>query len=225
MFNDFDTNSEDDSLSIQPTKKKKEEHVEMKSEVVHSSLEYHTIKVPPMVEYKNIDSYCERRGEKFLSDAVPSVSSVGCISSPVVLRTPQPSLPDTPSPSSEYLPFCFFSIEELSLVKSLKNWNNVKVCPVGTVDYNTFDMNECYLNSLGESGSWKILLNVSSLEVNPAPHTTLQVYGMLSIQEENPIINVFFVRNLRTADLSLFVESNRLMQKYVPRSIHVRKNV
>lgn len=211
--------SQDESVLDQAKKKRKE--FEKKCEVVHSSLDYHTIKVPPLVEYKSIDSYCEKKGEKLLSGSDVLFPSLSSISSPVVFRTPQPPQPNTRLPHRDCHPYGFFSVQELSFVKDLTNWTNLKVTSLGILDY-TSSSKQWHLVSKEEDESCEVLLDVSDdFKAKLISQDLQQVYGILSIHEGKPKIIVDFFRNLGSTDLLLFIESYKLMQKYVPKSIKV----
>lgn len=215
MFSDFDTDSEDESMLDQAKKKRKE------CEVVHSSLDYHSIKVPPLVEYTSIESYCEQKGEMLVSGSGAVFPNLRSISSPVVFKTPQPPQPAvTRLPHTPCHPYGFFSLQELSCVQVLTNWTNLKVCTLGLLDY-TVSTKECHLVANEEDESCKLLLEVSDFKAKLTSQELQQVYGILSIHEGKPKIIVNFFRNLGSTDLHLFVESYKLMQKYVPKSIKV----
>lgn len=202
MFSDFNTDSEDESEIDQVKKKRKE------CEVVHSSLDYRSIKVPLMVEYNSIDSYCEKKGENL---------QVASISSPVVFRTPQP---DSRLPRTARHPYEFFSVQELSFVKVLTNWINLKVCSFGTLDY-VSNTKKWHLVSKQGDESFNVVLYVSDDKAQLVSQDLQQVYGILSIYEGKPQIVVEFFRNLRSTDLFLFAESYKLLGKYLPKSIQV----
>uniref|UniRef100_A0A1B6I8M4 Uncharacterized protein n=1 Tax=Homalodisca liturata TaxID=320908 RepID=A0A1B6I8M4_9HEMI len=211
-------------LTCEPKPKKKKLTKPQDSEVIHSSLGYSSFKVPPLVEYKSIDGYCETKPGISLSvssdSAISAPSTSGLnnlqsISSPVVFKSPKTLAIKRVPHSSESKPFMFFSVEDLSLVKSLKHWTNTKVCPVGLVMYNCTDQ-QCYLHSVMEKGQWSILLDTSLLLEIPNLETLLQIFGTLEVVNGLSRVKVNFYRNLGSVDLPLFVESYKLMQKYVP---------
>lgn len=202
--------SEDESDLDQAKKKRKG------CEVVHSSLDYHTIKVPPLVEYKSIDSYCEKKGVLSSDTVFPSLSS---ISSPVVFKTPKPPQPVTRLPHRDCHPYGFFSVQELSFVKALTNWTSLKVCSLGILDYKS-STKQWHLISKEEDESCEVLLDISDdFKAKLVPQELQQVYGVLRIHEGKPKIIVDFFKNVGSSDLHLFAESYKLMQKYVPKSI------
>lgn len=202
--------SEDESDLDQAKKKRKG------CEVVHSSLDYHTIKVPPLVEYKSIDSYCEKKGVSSSDTVFPSLIS---ISSPVVFRTPKPPQPVTRLPHRDCHPYGFFSVQELSFVKALTNWTSLKVCSLGILDYKS-STKQWHLVSKEEDESCEVLLDISDdFKAKLVPQELQQVYGVLRIHEGKPKIIVDFFKNVGSSDLHLFAESYKLMQKYVPKSI------
>lgn len=202
--------SEDESDLDQAKKKRKG------CEVVHSSLDYHTIKVPPLVEYKSIDSYCEKKGVSSSDTVFPSLSS---ISSPVVFKTPKPPQPVTRLPHRDCHPYGFFSVQELSFVKALTNWTSLKVCSLGILDYKS-STKQWHLVSKEEDESCEVLLDISDdFKAKLVPQELQQVYGVLRIHEGKPKIIVDFFKNVGSSDLHLFAESYKLMQKYVPKSI------
>uniref|UniRef100_A0A1B6G485 Uncharacterized protein n=1 Tax=Cuerna arida TaxID=1464854 RepID=A0A1B6G485_9HEMI len=221
----FDSDiQEDGDLTCEPKPKKKKPTKPQDSEVIHSSLGYSSFKVPPLVEYKSIDAYCETKPGISLSDSSdsafnsPSTSGLNnlqSISSPVVFKSPKTASRKKEPHSSGSKPFMFFSIEELSLVKSLKHWTNTKVCPVGLVMCNFTDQ-QCYLQSVMEKGQWNILLDTSLLPEIPNLKTLLQIFGTLEVINGLSRVKVNFYRNIGCVDLPLFVESYKLMQKYVP---------
>lgn len=202
--------SEDESDLDQAKKKRKG------CEVVHSSLDYHTIKVPPLVEYKSIDSYCEKKGVSSSDTVFPSLSS---ISSPVVFKTPKPPQPVTRLPHRDCHPYGFFSVQELSFVKALTNWTSLKVCSLGILDYKS-STKQWHLVSKEEDESCEVLLDISDdFKAKLVPQELQQVYGVLRIHEGKPKIIVDFFKNVGSSDFHLFAESYKLMQKYVPKSI------
>lgn len=212
--------SEDESELDQAKKKRKE--CEKKCEVVHSSLDYHTIKVPPLVEYKSIDSYCEKKGVmRLLSSSDTAFPSLSSISSPVVFKTPQPPQPVTRLPHRDCHPYGFFSVQELSFVKALTNWTSLKVCSLGILDYKS-STKQWHLVSKEEDEICELLLDVSDdFKAKLVSQDLQQVYGVLRIHEGKPKVIVDFFRNLGSSDVLLFVESYKIMQKYVPKSIKV----
>jgi len=218
MFDVEFPEDEDESVADTPVFKKPKLFYSDDPRSLHSSLKYTSIKAPPLVEYKSVNDYCDTDIKKFLfpspNSSSSGISHVQSISSPIVLKSP--TVKDKKVVSSKYSkPYAFYSVEELSLVQSLKYWENTKVCPVGVVRLN-HDNRGFYLHSHQEQGCWQILLDTSLMKELPKLDKLIQVFGFLKVDQERPCVKVNFCRNLDNVDLPLLVESYKLMQKYVP---------
>lgn len=213
----FDSNEEKavDKHDInEPSLKKRKLDKLYESTLIHSSLEYKTIRAPPLVAYKSIDSYCENNyGQSYKTPSTSDLRDLQSISSPILLKTPKKQSFKKVL-HEEAMPYTLFTVEELSLVKCLKNWFNVKVSAVGNVSHDTTTQ-KCYLNSVRECGQWSLLLDTSLLEEIPKLEQLLQVYGTLTMNGEEPCVKLCFIRRLPWVNLSLYHDSYRLMQKHI----------
>uniref|UniRef100_A0A1B6KAW6 Uncharacterized protein n=1 Tax=Graphocephala atropunctata TaxID=36148 RepID=A0A1B6KAW6_9HEMI len=232
MFDRGIQENEDEYLVYEPEPKKRKLTKLHKSDLIHSSLSYNSFKAPPLIEYKSIGGYCESKPGKSLlvssdnavnSPSTSGLNNVQSISSPIVFKSPKiPAEKKRPHVSGAK-PFVFFSVEELSLVKCLKHWANNKVCAVGLVIYDREDQ-QSYLQSVMEKGHWKISLDTSLLLEIPNLEKLLQIFGVLEIINGSSRVKVNFYRNLVSVNLPLFVESYKLMQKYIPEFVGHTEN-
>lgn len=223
MFSSDSSDDENTVLNSQLCLKKRKLLAPTKPISIHSSLNYSPIKAPPIVEYKSVDSYCEKNlGKSLLPshgskvESTSDIKKVSSISSPVLLKVPKKPAANKALVSSCYEPpYTFFSLEELSLVHCLKNWANTKVCPIGQAKFDSISQ-KCELHSVMEKRSWKVSLDVSLLNEIPKLNTVIQIFGNLEIISEQPVVKIDFYRCLGSVDIDLFVTSYRMMQEHIP---------
>lgn len=218
MFNSVVYDEMDQNYVTEPNPKRKKLDQLYTSKLIHSSLEYRSIKAPPCVVYKSLDSYCENNcgNSLFSTYNTPSTSSLKnlqSVSSPIILKTPRGQQVKKVL-NEESMPHILFTVEELSLVKSLNNWTNTKVSAVGQISLDTTTQ-KCYLNSVCESGQWSLMLDTLLLAEIPKLQQLLQVYGLLVINGAQSCMKVYFTRSLSWVELPLFVNSYTLMQKQI----------
>lgn len=196
-----------------PVEKKFKIDTHCKTKQVHSSLGYESIRAPPLVVYKSVNSYFERNYGPSLALSTSGVNGVQSVSSPIVFKTP-PAQPGKRLLTETAMPYVWFTVRELSTVKCLKNWSNQKVNVIGQVSFKA-SVNTYYLYTTCEKVQVPLTLDISLLKEIPKLEQLLQLYGTLEIKDSTPFLKVFFTRSLSWVALPQLIESYKLMQNTV----------
>lgn len=116
-------------------------------------------------------------------------------------------------------PFVPFSVEELSLVKSLTCWSNHNIRVIGRISPTADSFSNLWLlSSIGEEGGpFSIEINFKLVNEFPVVHSTIQVFGEIQFSSDSrPVILAKFYRDLSLVDLFYFNKGLEEVKKFVP---------
>jgi len=124
-------------------------------------------------------------------------------------------------------PYVPFSVEEVSLVKTLSVWSNHNVRVIGRASpANNADYNLWSLVSIGEEGGpFSIFVDMKLVNF-PSPDCLIQVFGELQILKNNPtpIILAKFFRDFSSVDIFYHSKAVEELKKYIPHFIDRRNS-
>jgi hypothetical protein len=106
------------------------------------------------------------------------------------------------------------AIEELSKVKCLKNWANVKVRVLGRII-----LPSTLVSVFEHDGRYNISLDLHSLDVYPQHNTNVQLYGEVMLCLAKPQVKVFFFRKVDGLDVESYHNAIEFQKKYIPHFI------
>ncbi|KAK3930799.1 GTPase Era [Frankliniella fusca] len=119
-------------------------------------------------------------------------------------------------------PFVPFSVEEVSLVRTLACWSNHNVRVIGKISpsLNGFT-NIWLLSSIGEEGGpFTIKVDLKLLKEFPADNSSVQVFGEMQFSSDSsPLILAKFFRDFSSVDLFYFNKGLEEVKKFVPHFI------
>ncbi|XP_034240860.1 uncharacterized protein LOC117645064 isoform X1 [Thrips palmi] len=129
--------------------------------------------------------------------------------------------------SNSSRPYVPFSIEEVSLVKTLSVWSNRNVRVIGTASpIENVDYNMWKLVSIGEEGG-PFSISVDLRLVNfPSANCPIQIFGELQMLKNNttPVILAKFFRDFSSVDIFYHNKSVEELKKYIPHFIDRRNS-
>jgi hypothetical protein len=108
-------------------------------------------------------------------------------------------------------PYVPMDIEELSKVRDLKHWANVKVRVIGTLRGLSTLVSICE-----PDGPHSITVDLHLLDQYPEEYTDIQVYGEVEMYLSKPQIRVIFFRKLDGLDVEAYQRAVQLQNKYIP---------
>lgn len=116
-------------------------------------------------------------------------------------------------------PYVPFSVEEVSLVRTLSMWSNHNVRVVGVASpVNNLNYNLWSLVSIGEEGGPFSIIVDMRLVSFPSKDCPIQVFGEIQMSEKNPspMILAKFFRDFSSVDIFYYNKAVEELKKYIP---------
>lgn len=125
--------------------------------------------------------------------------------------------------SSTNSPHVPFSVEEVSLVKSLACWSNRNVRVIGTVSPPSNPESTIWsLNSIGEEGGpFSVAVDMKLLNPFPQAYSQVQIFGEVQVvNKSDPLILAKLFRDFSAVDIYHYQKVTEKLHEFVPHFIN-----